>query len=231
MVVTNRPVGGSNREPRPGVYIYVTWLTRYLTGDALCLFQAWLLSHYTNVDKVPSDFNLTVWSMNHSELLGSEVALLSAQDWDTIYTEDRNKFTLKGSSGAVLGGKPDIVALRGEDEVMVVEVKTGQQRESDAVQLMIYMWALPRIDKAYAGRTITGRLVYKDFEVDVPAEAIDEVFERRLMELLQRLASNEAPEALPGPNECRFCKLSSRECSNRWIEDEDEGGLAMVANF
>ena len=63
-----------------------------------------------------------------------------------MYAEDHNKFSLPGKA-ATLGGVADIVAVRG-DEGLIVDCKSGKQRDSDAFQVLAYMLVLPCTHKA-----------------------------------------------------------------------------------
>ena len=55
---------------------------------------------------------------------------------------------------------------------------------------MLYMYAVPRAMGQYHGVTFDGRIVYNDYEEDIPASAVDEGFIENLSGLV--------PASLPG---------------------------------
>ena len=63
-------------------------------------------------------------------------------------------FSLPRGKSAALGGKPDLIV--GKDSTgMVIDNKTGQPSPSHSVQVMIYMYAIPRALHQYRGITST----------------------------------------------------------------------------
>jgi len=78
----------------------------------------------------------------------------------TVFVEDQNRFTLKGRA-ATLGGVPDLVAVRGA-EALVVDSKSGKQRDSDAFQVLTYMRVLPITHAACRGVPLAGEVQYRD---------------------------------------------------------------------
>ena len=85
--------------------------------------------------------------------------------------EGQNGFQLRGSS-ATLAGKPDLIAKR-DDEAVIVDAKTGQESPSHVVQVKIHLYAVPKALKKYRNGKISGRVTYRDHTVRVPAEAVD----------------------------------------------------------
>ncbi len=71
-----------------------------------------------------------------------------------VYAEKQNSFALKGASGT-LGGRPDLIARLG-DSGTIIDVKTGKERPSHVVQVMLYMYAVPRCIEAYRGVAFGG---------------------------------------------------------------------------
>ena len=69
--------------------------------------------------------------------------------------EGQNSFQLQGKS-ATLAGKPDLIARR-EDDVAIVDAKTGHESPSHAVQLMIYLYAVPRALERYRNAKLRGK--------------------------------------------------------------------------
>ena len=89
---------------------------------------------------MPSDFDQTGCLMVHTALL-NELRLFWERRGYSVLTEGQNSFTVRGSSAA-LAGKPDLVARRGYG-VSVIYAKTGRPNPQHAVQVMVYMCALP----------------------------------------------------------------------------------------
>ncbi len=206
-----------------GPYIWVTWLPRLLSGQTSCEWASWFKAqHYSDSwIRMPSDFDLTKWLTNHTALLNE-----SRGTWErkgcSVLTEAQNHFNLRGNS-AVLAGKPDLVA-RKSHEVTVIDAKTGRPSPADAVQVMLYMYALPRALEQYRGLRLTGQVAYSDHVVNIPAEAVDETFVRNMGHLITRLASEMPARRVPSPGECRFCEITPADCPERAEESPVEEG-------
>ena len=54
---------------RDNVYVWVTWLSRLLVGDASCEWASWFKAHHSGYAKPSRDFNLSTWKMHHTRLL------------------------------------------------------------------------------------------------------------------------------------------------------------------
>lgn len=212
-------------EPRSGPYIWVTWLSRLLVGDFSCEWAAWFKAHHKNYAKTPSEFDMTAWQMNHTALLNETLGKIEGEG-RTVLIESQNYFVLRGGSGTALGGKPDLVALNADGGGTVYDVKTGRRRESDAAQVMIYMYALPHLG-AHKGRRFDGRVVYGDGgEVSVPADAVDGAFRDNLHALIRRIAASAPARRVPSGLECAMCDLTSADCPDRIDEDPRETATA-----
>ena len=82
-----------------------------------------------------------------------------------------------------------------------IDAKTGRPSPADAVQVMIYMYALPRALERYRGLRLTGRIAYSDHLVDIPTEAVDEAFVGTAGQLITRLASEMSARRVPSTGE------------------------------
>lgn len=122
-------------------YVWPTWVTGLLSGDKQCTFALWYRAHFKYEKRRDDSFDSAAWSAGHQQLLLRRVKELSADGW-TCRVEGQNDFKLKGRT-ALLSGKPDILALR-DGEVLVVDCKTGKPRNSDFWQVLVYMVAVPR---------------------------------------------------------------------------------------
>ena len=146
-----------------------------MAGEAHCDWAAWFRAHHT-YDRLPSDFDLATWTAEHTTLVRERCNELKTQGFKVLI-ESQNAFKLRGSKGVVLAGKPDLVAVR-DDETLVVDCKTGSPKNSDHFQVLIYMVVLPLTHPACRGRTLEGELQYRNAAVRIPgsleAEQIEE---------------------------------------------------------
>lgn len=193
-------------------YVWVTWITKLLAGENQCAWAAWFRAHH-RYDKLPRDADLAAWTSEHTAMVGERSQALVADGYD-VYREEQNSFTLKGRSGAVLSGKPDIVAVKGQD-VRMVDCKTGAPRNSDQLQVMLYLFALPLTDASYRNKRLVGEVVYRAGAVTIPGGAVDEAFKQQLAKTLQLITSNEPAARVPSYGECRFCDISRKDCPGR----------------
>ena len=216
-------------ETRSGPYIWVTWLSKLLVGDRSCEWAAWFKAHHKNYVRAPSPFDVVTWQMNHTALL-NDVRDGLELDGNRVSSEDQNYFNLRGSSGAVLGGKPDLVVTREDGTGTIYDIKTGQPRASDNAQVMIYMYALPYINQ-FRGIQFDGRLVYKEGgEVEIPADAVDDSFRSHLFGLIRRVSDSDPARKVPSALECSMCDLTPADCPER-IEDDPRESITEGADF
>ena len=70
-------------------------------------------------------------------------------------TSRHRNFHLRGRS-ATLAGKPDLITQR-DSQAVIVDVKTGQDSASHVVQVMIYLYAIPRALERYRTLKLRGQ--------------------------------------------------------------------------
>ena len=160
--------------------------------------------------------------MDHTALLNEQREAWEKQGC-SVLTEAQNSFTLRGSS-ASLAGKPDLVAQR-RDGATVIDAKSGRPSPHHAIQVMVYMYALPRALERYRGLALSGQVAYPDHVVDIPAAAVDEGFIRNLGSLIRRLAAETSARRVPSPMECRFCEITKADCPDRLEEVPAQEGV------
>ena len=206
-----------------GPYVWVTWLPRLLSGESSCEWASWFKTQHEgwSWSRMPSDFDQTGWLMNHSALINEQRQRWEQQGY-SVLTEGQNSFNLRGSS-TVLAGKPDLVARR-RNEATVIDAKTGRPSPTHAIQVLIYMYALPRALERYRGLTIAGQVAYPDHVVDIPPEAVEGNFVENLGGLMRRLASEMPARRVPSPGECRFCEITPTDCPDKADEGASEEG-------
>lgn len=214
-------VDGMTR-PREGLYVWITWLSRLMAGEVKCQWAPWFRTHYAGYQKAPSDFQLAVWTAEHTQLL-DELAKERARLGEGVYKEDQNQFRVKRPSGLVIAGKPDLVTIDKAGHCKVYDAKTGNQRHGDIIQVMLYMMFLPYSSPLYQAKTFDGCVVYKNgSRSDIPASAIDKEFQGRVTYFMNILESVNPPGQTPGPMECQYCDITVVDCPSRIQRDKME---------
>ena len=209
--------------PRTNPYLYVTWIPRYLTGDKSCLFAAWFKANHQNYKKMPSDFNSAKWNMEHTDLMNKLVAELEERDCE-ILIESQNSFKVESvRSGAVIGGKPDVIAVHHDGRNVIYDAKTGQESASHIVQVQLYMYLLPKAQiERWRDKKFEGVVMYADgSEKRISADSVDDAFVARLAEFMRKMTSDMPPRRVPSLAECGWCELTSADCPDRMEPDED----------
>ncbi len=209
---------------RDGPYFWVTWLTRLLAGEDACQWSAWFRARHDSGswDRVPSDFDQAGWQMAHTAMVNDVREHWEGRGYE-VFTERQNGFSLRGNAGT-LGGRPDLVA-RKEGGGTIVDVKTGKASPAHIVQVMLYMYAVPRSVARHRGVVFDGQVAYGDHLVDVPADAVDGLFVERLSGLVSQLVSDIPARRVPSAGECRFCPITDADCPDRVEDDGPEQGV------
>lgn len=223
---------------RGKAYLWVSWLSGYLSGDKHCEWALWYRANYRYEKRVDSnDDRLAQWAGEHADLVRLRAADLTANGW-RVSVEDQNKFTINGMT-VIVGGKPDLVAQK-PGVFRVEDVKTGARKGSDVWQVLTYLTLLPLADESLVGLSQEGAVVYKDGEQPVrwlaenqstrtislngslDLESPDGSASReRILSRIRSVATTIAPARIPSEGECRFCDVAC--CPDRFV------GLATVA--
>jgi hypothetical protein len=194
-------------------YVWVTWLSKVMAGEQACIWASWFKAHYQDYPKVPSDFDLARWNLDHTHLLVRTRGELSAPGVE-IRVEGQNAFRYRYPGGAILAGKPDMVVIE-DGEALILDCKTGRARVSDQIQVLIYMAVLPACFPELSDYPLRGRVVYTDNLVDIPARAVDAGFRKHLDNFFQLIASEAPPAKVPNARECLFCDITKTDCPSR----------------
>jgi hypothetical protein len=194
-------------------YIWVTWLSKVMAGEQACLWASWFKAHHQDYPKVPSNFDLASWNVEHTRLLIRTRTKWGARGAD-VRTEGQNAFRYRHPCGAVLAGKPDLLAIE-DGEAVVLDCKTGRPRLSDRLQVQIYMAVLPFCFPELKKYPLCGAVVYPDDTVEVPARAVDARFHEHLDYFINLFASESPTAAAPNARECRFCDITESDCPER----------------
>ena len=201
---------------RESPYIWATWLSRLLAGESSCEWATWFRAHYQDWEKPPSDFDQAQWMLDHTDLVNRARESREALGYE-VYTENQNSFRLRGAT-ATLAGKPDLVAVKGSDAV-IIDAKTRKPSPAHSAQVLIYQYAVPLARPEYRGVEFRGHVVYPGSNVGIPASGLDQQFVERLGALIRRLAAEEPARRVPSAAECRWCDITRQDCPAR-IEDE-----------
>ena len=103
--------------PREHPYIWATWLRRLLAGEAHFEWAGWFRAHHRDWTKPASDFDQARWTAGHTALVNGARESREALGYE-VWTENQNAFRLKGWY-ATLAGKPDLIAVNGNDHVII----------------------------------------------------------------------------------------------------------------
>jgi CRISPR/Cas system-associated exonuclease Cas4 (RecB family) len=189
---------------RESPYAWVTWITKLVSGEATCEWALWFRArHYW--DKLESGADLNSWTADHDALVTWRAKKLRA-DGLTVFLE--RDLRLEGKT-ATISGKPDI-GYDHEGVFWFEDCKTGKKRDSDHVQVLMYMWLYSFRYKV----PIRGRVVYKDAVIDVDHERLTNIKDA-VLKLIAMATSNSAPSRSPSPSECRSCNIPSYYCEDR----------------
>jgi CRISPR/Cas system-associated exonuclease Cas4 (RecB family) len=202
------------KSKRDNVYIWITWLTKLIAGEQQCEFQAWFKAHYKH-DKVSSgNFHLTKWTIEHNNLVHKSRDEFEADGYK-VTIEDQNSFRLRRPGNVTVSGKADIVALADGRKALVVDCKTGKCKNSDQVQVLLYMIILPMSIERYEDIEFDGLVIYKDGEVPISSTDVDEDLKKVVFDLIDRISGDEPLRKTPSANECKFCDISKDDCPER----------------
>lgn len=213
-----------NPRPRDIPYVHVSYLCKLLTGEAQCEWAAWFKSQFL-YDKQPgaNAYHNSDHHIKHTKLLQKQRDELKEEGY-AVSVEDQNSFTWRGQS-AKLAGTPDLIGIL-SDECLIVDVKSGAPLASHEVQILLYMWAVPKELKRYAGLKTRGLLVYENEHKFINAERLTASFINDAAQLIRKLADAKTPaHKVPSARECKFCAINNKDCPERYVEtavDETE---------
>jgi hypothetical protein len=200
---------------RRSPYIWTTWITGLLATDDNCRWSAWFKAHFTFTKVERDDSALTKWKAEHGDMVTARVAELRAHGW-TVTVEEQNAFKQHGKkTGALLSGKPDILATRGAD-ALIVDCKSGARKDKDFWQVAIYLVMLPLVrPEICAGRRLVGELRYRDGVVLIQPEEMTPDVRARISTQLIETGGLVPPEKVPSERECAFCDIGPADCAER----------------
>ena len=197
---------------------HVSGLAKLIAGDNSCIFSLWFKSWHHSYQQARMDrTGLAEWNARHAHVVRESADRLE-QNGSNVFLETQNWFEVRSSrSGSPIIGKPDIIAQDHDGNITVYDVKTGQPRSSDEIQVKLYMLLLPRSNHGrWKGKTMNGCVLYGDgTEVAISAGAIDDEFQEHVAALMRRIVADEPPRKVPSERECAWCVVSSNDCPER----------------
>jgi len=198
---------------RDGVFVWITWLSKVMAGEQACEWASWFKAHFEAYKKVPSDFDSAKWKIEHTRKL-RDLRLERLKNGDCVFMESENQIRYAAASGVCVVGKPDLIGV-GDTGPIIYDVKTGQPRSSNEIQVLLYMHLLPLTVPAYRGTKPKGCVVYNDSRVNIPHEAVDEGFVRNFEYFLEVIGSANPAMKVPSRSECQYCDIAKSECPER----------------
>jgi hypothetical protein len=202
-------------------YAWATWLTGLLAGTDRCEWKPWYKAHYrfAKRPRTADAPNLDEWIRQHDAMVRARVGLLR-QEGIGVTVENQNSFQLQGRT-LILAGKPDIIASTTPPKV--IDEKSGTPRPADEWQVLLYMWALPRVGKFGLVKTseFEGELEYRAGEtIAIPRDRLTPEASERIVTTLQMIGGPE-PKRSPSAEECPFCDILA--CPDRIVVEQVSG--------
>jgi len=190
-----------------------------MAGDVQCHWSAWFKAHYTDYVKAPSDFQPATWAVEHNKYLDM-LCKECGQRSLTYFKETQNQFRVKRRD-MTISGKPDLVVVEPDQKYTVYDMKTGQPKNSDVIQVMLYMTVLPySMSSIHKGKTYNGCVAYRDTDkTAIPYTAVDDKFKAQITHFLDILAAPEPPPKTPSWEECQYCEITAADCPERAVRD------------
>lgn len=200
-------------------FVMVTWVLGLVTGVDQCVWRAWFRSRYKYPQRPDPTFDSVAWASQHDDQVEKRVRELQADGWK-VQKEGQNWTRVKGET-ALLVGKPDIVASRG-GQYLVIDEKTGAQNKKDLWQVLAYLYLIPKAWESPNLR-IAGQVEYADgTRIDVLSAEFTPELRQKFFAVVKRIGDPTEPEKTPTASECRFCDVSV--CDKR-IEATPESEL------
>lgn len=203
--------------PRSSPYLHVSWLSKALVGDKNCLWAYYFKANNQGYVKVPSDFDLARWQMDHTALLNELVEQLEQQGCK-VWIERQNDFrVVSPNSGVTISGTPDVIAVHPDGRAVIYDVKTGQPSASHTAQVQLYMFLVPRVPGSrWQGTTFEGEVVYRDGnKVEIPASSVNAAFIEKITAFVKTILSPLPARKVPSQPECNWCDIGKADCPER----------------
>ena len=196
---------------------WTTAIAKSLSGDQPCQLSTWIGGRNKEQRPRTDTASLAIWKTNHTAQLTDTVNRLKAEGWKCSV---ESFFRVTGQH-AVISGKADCIAQQTDKRPLIVDMKSGEPRDSDVVQVAIEMVMIP-LAWGSPSMSFDGKVIYKAHEVPVtPAQAAE--LRPKIVGLLKKLGTMPRPEASPSLSACRFCEATDEACPDRfWPESNPQ---------
>ena len=129
---------------RSNPYLHVTWLTKALVGERICLWAHCYKTSHQGYARMPNDFDSARWHIEHTSLLDQQLAVELEEQGCQVFIDRQNDFRVEISrSDMVISGAPDVIAVHPDGRAVIYDVKTGHPQASHTAQEQLYMCLLP----------------------------------------------------------------------------------------
>lgn len=212
-------------------YIWSTWLAKLAGGDQ-CLWSGWFKAQHQYAKHEENAQQLQEWNRAHTQLMTARKLELQREGY-VVYGEEQNAFTVIGQAADV-AGKPDLIGVK-PDHALLVDGKTGRQRDSDIWQVLIYLWGIPRsasdIRDVLQDKALEGEVHYQRGDERIAVSAPDESQIAHVVSLITVLSGPEAPSAAPSKHECGRCNIGPQDCPVRYRDRVRQAPASAAVGF
>ena len=133
-----------------GPLISPVWLAGLLTGDAQCQWASWFRAHHEDWERGPQfSVSRIDWPCDYTARLLSCIKRVEQEGY-RVSNGAPNGYLLS-VGGAMLSGRPDVIAVKGDDCVVIDFPEDHPKFGSDIdptrsheTQVMIHMYTLPK---------------------------------------------------------------------------------------
>ena len=125
-----------------GLRISPGWLAELLAVESLCQWSYWFRARHEEWDQASSlSLSRVDWLMEHTRQLLDCINRYQERGY-AVSNGRPNDYVLQ-VGGAVLSGRPEMIATKGDDCV-VIDFHNEEATRSRTLQVLVHMYALPR---------------------------------------------------------------------------------------
>ena len=194
---------------------WTTGIAKALSGDQPCLLSTWISGRHKDKRRRDNASDLAVWKANHTEQLTAVVDRFKTDGWKCSV----ERFFKVPGTFSVISGKADVICQQEDRRPFIGDVKSGQPRESDILQVMIEQVMIPLAWNAPTMQ-FNGVVIYQDHEVQATPAQADQI-RPKVFALLKKLGTIPRPAASPSVGACRFCDVPDSLCGERVTEESE----------
>ena len=145
---------------KDGPRISPAWFAELLAGEAHCQWAYWFRARHEEWELGPSlSLSRVDWLMEHTWELIDCINRYQEQGY-AVSNGWPNDYVLR-VGGAVLSGRPEVIATKGDDCV-VIDFHDGEATRSRTLQVMVHMYALPRAIDRFRSMSPRGEIAYPE---------------------------------------------------------------------